>query len=258
MTTITGMPAQRPDDPRGWLTFVGPLPEHYQSFEDSTLEADYRLRRRVSYNEDHRRKRAFGDGIRWYWGKDRTRPGITVIAAYRDGAPAPARVLELDSMRISDGAVAAGQLWLIGSPENRAGEGPQVFICDVDSEEVHRVGSVDAVDISAHCWPIEPEPLDHDSYVRYCLRRLEGLHFSDSVSNVHARYVGQWPDGRIHLSFMHTRYPDLTLVARLNLYDEQGARLEDIMKYVPARLMEQAGTGAYPPASRAVDGVLYV
>lgn len=74
MTTITGMPAQRPDDPRGWLTFVGPLPEHYQSFEDSTLEADYRLRRRVSYNEDHRRKRAFGDGIRWYWGKDRTRP----------------------------------------------------------------------------------------------------------------------------------------------------------------------------------------
>lgn len=94
--------------------------------------------------------------------------------------------------------------------------------------------------------------------MRYCLRRLEGLHFSDSVSNVHARYVGQWPDGRIHLSFMHTRYPDLTLVARLNLYDEQGARLEDIMKYVPARLMEQAGTGAYPPASRAVDGVLYV
>jgi hypothetical protein len=205
-----------------------------------------------------RRKRAFGDGVCWFWGQDDTRPGITVIAAYRNGATAPARVLELDDIRIVDGAVAGEQLWLIGSSDARVGEGRQVLICTVDSEVVHRVGSADAVDISGHCWPVGPEPLDHRSYVRYCLRRLEGLQFSDVVSNVRARYVGQWPDGRIHLSFTHARYPDLTLVTRLNLYDEQGERLEDIMKYVPVRLMEQADTGAYPPASCAVDGVLYV
>ena len=62
----------------------------------------------------------------------------------------------------------------------------------------------------------------------------------------------------MHLSFSHERFPTLTLVARLNMYDEQGERLEDIMKYIPQLLMEQDGVTAYPPASQAVDGVLYV
>ncbi|MCD2127734.1 hypothetical protein QM787_04360 [Rhodococcus ruber] len=47
MTTIPHMPAQRPEDPRGWLTFDGLLPEPWQSAEDSTLENDFRIRARL-------------------------------------------------------------------------------------------------------------------------------------------------------------------------------------------------------------------
>lgn len=47
MIAIPGMPAQRPNDPRGWLTFVDVIPEPWQSGEDSTLENDYQHRSRV-------------------------------------------------------------------------------------------------------------------------------------------------------------------------------------------------------------------
>ncbi|MET4611641.1 hypothetical protein ABIC28_002633 [Rhodococcus sp. PvR044] len=210
------------------------------------------------YNEAHHRKRASGGGIRWYWGKDDARPEITVIRAFRDGDPEPLRVLELRDVRVIHGAVASGRLWLVVRPETHTGEGRYVITCTVDSGTVNRVGAADGLDISAHCRPVGPQPLDHDSYVQYCLRKLDGFRFSDHVSNVEANYVGTWPDGRIHLRFTHTHYPGLTLVARLNLYDEGGERLKDIMKYARVELMEQAGTRAYPPVTHAVDGVLYV
>ncbi|MGB6052556.1 MAG: hypothetical protein WBG14_17150 [Rhodococcus sp. (in: high G+C Gram-positive bacteria)] len=212
----------------------------------------------VSYNQAHRRKRALGDGVSWYWGERNFHSSTTVVKAFRRDAIVPSRVLELDGYRVAGGAAGGGKLWLIAAPEAIGGGDRQLLSCDIDDATVRRVETVHDVDISSHCWPIGPEPLDHESYVRYCVRRLDGYTFSDAVSNVRARYVGQWPDGRMHLSFSHERFPTLTLVARLNMYDEQGERLEDIMKYVPQLLMEQDGVNAYPPVSQAVDGVLYV
>lgn len=40
------MPEIRSADPRGWLTFKGPLPEPFQSREDATLAWDAQLRSR--------------------------------------------------------------------------------------------------------------------------------------------------------------------------------------------------------------------
>ena len=84
------------------------------------------------------------------------------------------------------------------------------------------------------------------------------MRFSDKVDQVSATYVGHWPSGRIHVRFRHRDYPGLVLTARLNLYDEQGIRLDNLLSYASAELREQAGTRAYPLACEAVAGVLHV
>lgn len=71
-------------------------------------------------------------------------------------------------------------------------------------------------------------------------------------------HLGDWPHGRLHISVTHDDYEGLTLVTRLNLYDEQGQRLDDVTSYAPMELMEQADTRDYPDRSCAVGGVLYV
>jgi hypothetical protein len=42
------LPPQRPDDPRGWLTFTALLPDELQRGEDSTQHADF-----------------YADGVKW-------------------------------------------------------------------------------------------------------------------------------------------------------------------------------------------------
>lgn len=46
MITTPPMPGLRTGDPRGWLTFKHPLPEPFQSREDSTLAWDSQMRSR--------------------------------------------------------------------------------------------------------------------------------------------------------------------------------------------------------------------
>ena len=84
------------------------------------------------------------------------------------------------------------------------------------------------------------------------------MRFSHNVSNVTAEYVGEWPHGRIDISFFHVDYPGLTLTARCRVYDENGTRLDAAPGHIRALLAEQAGTRSYPPADAAVDGVLHV
>lgn len=210
------------------------------------------------YNEDHKRKRALGRDIRWHWGKDRRRNGVTVVKAYGQGAKQPICELELPGFRVVSGCTAGDMLWLVVWSETRTGDGMSVVTVDPGQDRARVVEAVEDVDIDDHRWSQGPEPLDHASFVDYCVRRLDGNSFGRRVSDVHAHYVGSWPGGRIRLSFRHSRFPDLLLVSEVNLYDEQGRRLDNLMAYVPVELMERADTLAYPPASRAVDGVLYI
>ncbi|WP_194827872.1 hypothetical protein [Nocardia sp. XZ_19_231] len=78
------------------------------------------------------------------------------------------------------------------------------------------------------------------------------------MHDVQAEFIGEWPHGRLHFSFTHDDYEGLTLVTRLNLYDENVRRLDDMTRYVPTDLMEQADTRAYPDRSHVIGGVLYV
>ncbi|RVW03850.1 hypothetical protein EGT50_04870 [Rhodococcus xishaensis] len=210
----------------------------------------------VTYNEAHRRKRAMDAALRWHWGTVTARRGISIVRAYRPDASVPTAEIDLPGMRVTDGATAAGRLWMITMPETRTGPKDSVLTVGVDGR-VHPV-QAEGIDITDRCWPVGPEPLDHGSYVAHCLRGLDGVRFSDGVDEVSATYVGRWPNGHVQVRFRHVDYPGLTLVARLRLYDEQGTRLDNFLTYVRAELMEQAGTRAYPPASDAVGGVLYV
>ncbi|RVW03622.1 hypothetical protein EF834_11055 [Rhodococcus spongiicola] len=210
----------------------------------------------TTYNEAHRRKRAMDAALRWHWGTVTARPGTSIVRAYSPDASVPATEINLSGMRVTDGAAAAGRLWMVTTPETRTGRGRSVLTAGVDGK-VHPV-EVEGIDITDRCWPVGPEPLDHGSYVAHCLRGLDGVRFSDSVDEVSATYVGQWPHGHVQVRFRHVDYPGLTLVERLRLYDEQGARLDNFLAHVRPLLIEQADTRAYPPASDAVGGVLYV
>ena len=208
------------------------------------------------YNEDHQRKRAVADNIRWHWGKDPLRRNVTLVKGY--GAEQRMCELELPGARVVSGCIARGLLWLTVWSDSGRGGGMHVLTIHPDEGAPRRVGAVDDVDIEDHRWPRGPKPLDHDSFVEHCVRRLDGLAFSERVSDVHAEYVGGWPDGYIRLSYKHSRYPNLRLESRVNLYDNQGRRLDDVLTYVPVELMERADTGAYPPISQTVDGVLHI
>lgn len=157
----------------------------------------------------------------------------------------------LDGLRGVQGVAVGEDLWLITSRRDVLRISPS----RVEPETVFSTGQLDITD---HCRPLAPRPPDHDSYVRYCVHRLDRRQFSASVHDVQACFVGDWPNGKIHISFTHDKYEGLTLVSTLSLYDEQGIRLDDVTRYAPVKLMEQAGTLAYPDRSLAVDGVLYV
>lgn len=212
----------------------------------------------TTYNELHRRKRAFGDGVRWHWGVTDRHGGALLVNAFRGGSSVPVREIELPGVRAYEGTAHGDQLWLLVRSADEFNSERHLVRLSTDTAESELRTAIDDLDITGYCRPVAPEPPDHASYVRYCVRRLHGRQLSKRMHDVRAEFVGDWPHGRLHISFTHDDYEGLTLVTRLNLYDEQGQRLDDIASYVPTELMEQADTRAYPDRSRAVGGVLYV
>ncbi|MGU3438126.1 hypothetical protein ACNHUS_34600 [Actinomycetes bacterium M1A6_2h] len=207
-----------------------------------------------TYAESHHRKRSHDRDLRWHWEQTRRTENTTRIRAYRNDDPL--MTVETDQFRVVDGAAAADRLWMItleydGGPPRRS-----VQLMDTDAV----VTPVDtaSIDITDWCRPLGPPPLDHQSYVAYCLRRFTGMRFSHTTSNVTTTYVGDWPHGQVHISFDHTDYPDLTLIATCNVYDENGTRLDNTVNHILVELGEQAGTRDYPPAETAIGGILWV
>ncbi len=212
----------------------------------------------TTYNEQHRRKRALGASIRWHWGTPDRRSGVLLLKAFRDGSSTPVREIVLTGIQVYEGTAHGDRLWLLVRSADRGSPGRQLIRLSIDTAERELETAIDDLDITGYCRPVAPEPPDHASYVRYCIRRLDGRQFSNRMHDVRAEFIGDWPRGRLHISFTHDDYERLTLVARLNLYDEQGQRLDDITRYAPTELMEQADTRAYPDRSHAIGGVLYV
>lgn len=210
----------------------------------------------ITYNELHRRKRAIGDGVRWHWAVTDRHGGVLIAKAFRGGSSTPVCEIELPKVRAYEGTAHGNQLWLLVRSVDGASR--RLVRLSIDAEESELDAAIDDLDLTGYCRPVAPEPPDHASYVRYCIRRLDGRRFSKRMHDVRAEFIGDWPHGRLHISFTHDDYEGLTLVSRLELYDEQGQRLDNITSYVPAELMEQADTRAYPNRSHAIDGVLYV
>ncbi|MGB7364706.1 MAG: hypothetical protein WA931_16870 [Rhodococcus sp. (in: high G+C Gram-positive bacteria)] len=212
----------------------------------------------VSYNEGHRRKRAVAQGIRWHWGLIDRRSNVLVVRAYRDGSRTPEVELRLSGVSVAAGAAHGDRLWLLAHCAGSGRETRALMQLRIGQNEPTFLTAADDLDISRWCRAIAPEPPDHASYVRYCIRTLHGRRFSALMQDVRAEFVGDWPHGRLHVSFTHDDYEGLRLVARLRLYDEQGRRLDDVTRYAPTDLMEQAHTRGYPDRSHARGGVLYV
>ncbi|QCB51609.1 hypothetical protein E5720_18825 [Rhodococcus sp. PAMC28707] len=212
----------------------------------------------VTYNERHRRKRAVAEGIRWHWGMTDKRSNVLLVRAYRDNSRMPELELRLPGVHVAAGAAHGDQLWLLAHYAGSGKATRALMQLTAGQIEPRILTATDDLDVSSWCRPVAPEPPDHASYIRYCVRKLHGRRFSPLMHDVQAEFVGDWPYGRLHVRFKHDDYKELILVARLRLYDEQGQRLDDVTRYVPTELMEQADTRAYPDRSHAVNGVLYV
>ncbi|THJ68554.1 hypothetical protein E8P82_01175 [Arthrobacter echini] len=74
--------------------------------------------------------------------------------------------------------------------------------------------------------------------------------------NVHITEEGGWPATAIVVSFEHRAVPDLRLRRRYGVFDDAGRPRE--WAYATVHLEEDISTGAIPPRSAAVDGVLEI
>lgn len=210
----------------------------------------------ITYIELHRRKRAIGDDVRWHWGMPDRHGGVLIVKAFCGGSATPVREIELPRTRAYEGTAHGDHLWLLVRSAISASR--HLVRLSISTAEFEFDTAIDDLDITGHCRIVAPEPADHASYVRYCVRRLDGRRFSNRMHDVRAEFIGDWPHGRLHISFSHDDHEGLTLATRLSLYDEQRQRLDEITRYVPTELMEQADTRAYPDRSHAIGGVLYV
>jgi hypothetical protein len=225
-------------------TATGPVDTSYmQDYADQT------------YNEAHLRKRADGTGVRWHWGSEASRDRCTIVRAI---ATDDGRLLwenEISDGWVLRGTAEAHRAWLLIRRTTRSGGGTRLEVWDSESQTHQHLAALDELDISEHRWPLGQQPADHESYVRYRVAQFAAP-FSERVSDVHATYVGGWPDGFIELTYHHVAYPGLTIRSKVNLYDEVGRKIEGVYHWASSSLFEQAGTNHYPSASLAVNGVL--
>jgi hypothetical protein len=125
----------------------------------------------------------------------------------------------------------------------------------------------DAVDVTEHCWPLVPEPLEAGSYAERVRAANDGLDtwwssgdatgpLANGLSAGSTRLVADWPDTHLQWTFDHDSRPGAVLRRRVPLFDELGRITPP--EHADIHLMEDLETGDLPPITATRDGILDV
>jgi hypothetical protein len=136
---------------------------------------------------------------------------------------------------------------------------------DAGSGSVTVLAPAGSIDVTTLCRPTVARPLEAGSYEARVLASYGDLDaawvgpdrtrpLAVGMSAARARLVGLWPSTQLERTFAFDGRPGLRLRRLVPLYDELGRIAEP--EFTDIHLMEDLETGALPPASEAVDGVL--
>lgn len=194
------------------------------------------------------------------------------VASVHDGSGAVLRQWDIGDVTVTAATAVGHRLVLSAAREPRSPypgrDHVELLALDPDQPQPVVLLLPDTVDISSHCWPLIPRPLDADSYSRRVLaanssvgtywRRHDGtgLPLADGLSDAHAELTGDWPDTQLEWTFTHRRYPGLRLRRQVALYDELGRVANP--EHAAIHLMENLDTHAVPRTETASEGVLDV
>ncbi|WP_249523588.1 hypothetical protein [Modestobacter marinus] len=136
-----------------------------------------------------------------------------------------------------------------------------------DDGTVVTVLAADTVDVTEHCWPLPPEPVDAKDYTSFWRDRLTDLdHFwtrsdghrtplAGGLSDSRVDVVGTWPDTALHITFAYAPRPGRRLRRIVPLFDELGRQAPP--EYAAIHLMETLDTedipGAAAPGADHID-----
>lgn len=231
---------------------------------------------------------AVAGGLRWQVGWDRDDPGHprpTVATGHDRQDGAERRRIQLGGGRPVALTGWGDVLWVAVRRtqwDEPAHGGPvELLRLDAHDGQVESVLPAESVDITEHCWPLCPKPVETDSYAEYQRGRFNGLAdhaeklrraFEDSDSaafdgnaerasgnrlrSVRVELSEAWPDTAIHLRCTHADYPGLELVRALPLFDELGRQHPP--EQAGHHLLEAVDAGTLPPASQAHHGQLSI
>ncbi|NAZ74303.1 hypothetical protein GTQ99_02535 [Kineococcus sp. T13] len=116
-----------------------------------------------------------------------------------------------------------------------------------------------SVDISEHCRPLRPRPLEADSYARQVLQEVQdraGRLQQVGARDLEHRLEGSWPHTVLELTMSVLERSGVRLRRRVPLFDELGRILGP--QYPDAHLVDQYQAHMLPPLSQARDGFLDV
>ena len=199
-------------------------------------------------------------GLRWHlgWstgpGAGRWRGSRRAVATAHDGSGTTLRHEDLGVGRVRAAAARGGRLVVAVErprtpPWSRAAP-VELLALDAARDGHEALLAPDAVDVTRHCWPLVPEPLEAGS----CAEQLRAAH--DAPGTGRAQLVGSWPDTHLELTVTHDERPGVVLRRRVPLCDELGR--VDPPRYADVHLEEDLATGDLPPLTAARDGVLDV
>ena len=156
----------------------------------------------------------------------------------------------------------------VGVAVRRSGPSQPVDLLSIrpdNNGEFAMLLAADTVDITDRCWPLQPQPIESESYVHRVLATNNSLEaywtgedgvqpLVDGMSAVSTTLDGQWPDTHLVWTFRWPQRDGLTLRRRVPLYDELGRSVPP--ENASIALMEDLATRAIPPSSASHDGIL--